>query len=230
LFGAPKGRRSIKGFVLLVMGAVLIWQVAALVGRLAPLVREAALVRVNAVATQAANDAIAEEIRLNGEKFEDLVLLEKGYDGRVAALKTNVVKMNRLKADVTTLVLDGMAELDTEELSIPLGNLTGSDLFSGRGPLIPIKVVPMGAASARFLSVFESAGINQTKHQILLELTLDLSILLPGGTAYTQVGTQVAVSETVLVGEVPNSYTYIDDTESSLLGKINDYGEGDNGR
>ena len=76
---------------------------------------------------------------------------------------------------------------------------------------------------ADFISAFTDAGINQTRHQIILEVTAEMRILTGLGGVDTEVTNQLVVSDTVIVGHVPEQYTYIDDTEQSLLGKINDY-------
>lgn len=53
-----------------------------------------------------------------------------------------------------------------------------------------------------------AAGINQTRHQILLHVDVYTGILLPGFTASTKVSNEIAVAETVIVGSVPETYTY----------------------
>jgi len=89
--------------------------------------------------------------------------------------------------------------------------LINSDLFSGRGPKIPIKIVPLGTVSTSFSNQFTAAGINQTRHQIMMDIVVDISILLPGYQTGTQVTTQVTIAETVIVGAVPDSYFQMQD-------------------
>ena len=66
----------------------------------------------------------------------------------------------------------------------------------------------VGSSSARFENEFTEAGINQTKHRIILYVDVSVSILLPGFSAYTKVSNAFAVAETVIVGSVPDTYTY----------------------
>ena len=66
-----------------------------------------------------------------------------------------------------------------------------------------------------------AAGINQTRHQILLHVDVYTGILLPGFTASTKVSNEIAVAETVIVGGVPQTYTYFSTTED----KIEDYAD-----
>ena len=98
--------------------------------------------------------------------------------------------------------------MSTTTLSIPIGTLTGSSLLAGRGPTVKVKMQSVGSTTASFRNTFSSAGINQTRHQILLDVTVSVSILLPGFRTSTKVSNEISVAETVIVGSVPENYTY----------------------
>ena len=113
--------------------------------------------------------------------------------------------------------------VSARELSIPIGTLTGSALLAGRGPRISVRMESVGSSSARFENRFDSAGINQTNHQIALEVDVSVSILLPGFTTATTVSTAVTVAETVIVGSVPETYTYFSTTPDTYEEDLKDY-------
>ena len=113
--------------------------------------------------------------------------------------------------------------MSARELSIPIGTLTGSALLAGRGPRIRVRMESVGSSTARFNNQFESAGINQTKHQIILEVDVSVAILLPGFTTATKVSTAVTVAETVIVGAVPDTYTYFSTTPDTYEEDLKDY-------
>jgi len=188
-----------------------------------PIIKDLAIARIRTIGSKAINDAVTHELEESGGRYDDIVIFNRDNEGKVTALSTDIVKINILKSKITNMVLDSISELDTSEISIPMGNILGGGIFSGRGPRIPIKIVPLGSANAQFISVFSSAGINQTLHKIVMEPTIRISILLPGFSTSSEITAQVTVAENIVVGTVPDQYTYIDDTESSLLGKINDY-------
>ena len=98
---------------------------------------------------------------------------------------------------------------------MPVGSLTGISLFSGRGFSLPVEVVAVGSAHGDFQSQFTSAGINQTRHRILLEVTVSVEILLPGETMQTEICPQVPIAETVIVGQVPDTYLGLPSSGSS---------------
>jgi len=159
---------------------------------------------VNRIVVEAVNDAIQ-----GGEiDYSVLVAFEKDAQGRVTALKSNMAAFNRLQARIADDILLRLSEVSTTTLSIPIGTLTGSSLLAGRGPTVKVKMQSVGSTTASFRNTFSSAGINQTRHQILLDVTVNVSILLPGFRTSTKVSNEISVAETVIVGSVPENYTY----------------------
>ncbi len=172
---------------------------------------------VNRVVVAAVNDAIQ-----NGEiDYAMLVDFEKDANGHVTALKSNMAAFNRLQSRIADDILLRLSEVSTTELSIPIGTLSGSSLLAGRGPAIKIKMQAVGSTTASFRNTFTSAGINQTRHQILLDVNVYMSILLPGFRTSTKVTNEISVAETVIVGSVPQTYTYF----STSPDEIDDYAE-----
>lgn len=172
---------------------------------------------VNRIVAAAVNEAVE-----RGEiDYGTLVSFEKDGEGHVAALKSNMAEANRLQTAIADDILQRLSEVSTSKLSIPLGTLSGSTLLAGRGPSICVKMQSVGSTTATFRNVFTAAGINQTKHQILLDVDVNVSILLPTFTTYTKVSNQIAVAETVIVGTVPESYTYF----STAPDEIDEYAE-----
>ena len=70
---------------------------------------------------------------------------------------------------------------------------------------------------------FTSAGINQTRHRILIEVHAGFRILTPFGGEDREIVSTYPVTDTVIVGTVPERYTYIGGSGSDLLGEIRDY-------
>ena len=137
--------------------------------------------------------------------------------------KTDGILANHLKVQVSQAVYQALDALEHGQMEISLGSLVAPDLFGGMGPAFRVGVSGLGYVQADFISAFTDAGINQTRHQVILEVTAEIGILTGLGSVDTTVQNQLVVTDTVIVGHVPEQYTYIDDTEQSLLGKINDY-------
>lgn len=149
------------------------------------------------------NSAVADELKKNEVSYSDLVSVERNDSGEVLAITTNMVKMNELKAVIIKDVQEKMGENSHVDVGIPIGTFTGNDFLHGRGPEVPLRLTLSGNVNAEFKSSFESAGINQTKHQIYLNIHTSVYSLIPGFATTTEVDTNLPVAETVIVGQVP---------------------------
>ncbi len=168
-------------------------------------------------------EVMTDTVYENRAEYEDLVQLERDAEQAVTALRTDGITASHLKIQIAQAVHEALDKLEKSEVKIPLGTLLGTDLFIGRGPTIKVGVSGLGNVRADFISAFSDAGINQTRHQMILEVNADIRILTGLGSVDTVASSQIVVADTVIVGHVPEQYTYVDDGEQSLLGKINDY-------
>lgn len=189
--------------------------------QLRPILTSMAGARVSNTVTQVVAEAVNETIYGDGVDYDRLISFEKDNDGRITAVKSNMAEFNRLQSAVVEDVLQKLSDVSTRELSIPVGSLTGSTLLAGRGPGIRVRMQSVGATSAHFENAFVSSGINQTRHQITLVVDVSVSILLPGFSTATRVSGRYAVAETVIVGSVPETYTYFssEDDIDALAGE-----------
>lgn len=195
---------------LIVLAAVLLMIGLFMHMRINPLTQALAVAKLDDLASNILAEAIHREIAKNEIEYSDLISLERNSQGDVTALRTNMQEINLLKAHIMVSLEDDMYSLGTSTLGIPLGNLTGISVLSGRGPKIPVKVLSVSSSDAEFYGEFADAGINQTIHRLVMRVSLDLVLLLPGGTVSDSVSTDVCVAETVLLGQVPQWYQYND--------------------
>ena len=124
--------------------------------------------------------------------------------------------MNLLAARASLAAQQRIAGLEQQSLYVPLGSALGLTLLAGSGPPIEVRILPVGAVNAGFTTEFETAGINQTRHKISLTLTAQVELVIPTGAMEVQVVTQVAVAESIIVGQVPDSYVTVEDTAPML--------------
>lgn len=190
-------------FLLTVLAVVATTHLRALLGNLAA-------TRVSNLVGRVVTEAVSDAINGGEIQYNSLISLEKDAEGHITALQSNMAAFNRLQSDITQDVLSRLEQVSDIDLSIPIGTLTGSALLVGRGPGITIRMQSVGSCSAHFENQFDQAGINQTTHRILLCIDVSMSILLPGFRTSTQVSNTFSVAETVIVGGVPDSYTYFD--------------------
>ncbi|MCI7638684.1 MAG: sporulation protein YunB [Clostridiales bacterium] len=169
-------------------------------------IRDLAETQVKNTTSDLTNDAIAKQIDEGIIQYDRIVYFEKDLDGRITALKTNMSEVNRLKTDILNLINDEILALDTSDIGIPLGSLFLPELFSGKGPSIPVHILSIRNSDASFASSFSQAGINQTLHQLTMIVSVDVAVLVLGQTSSFTVNSEVVVAETVIVGDVPSTF------------------------
>lgn len=159
--------------------------------------------------TVSINNAIADIMRDGDYSADYFVTFEKSEAGEITAISSNMARINALSAKILDRIV-GATDTHMLTVNIPVGNLTGVSLLMGRGPKVPVKIITMTSSRVEFNNNIVTAGINQTKHQINLEVIVDIDILVPWGSETTQVVTEVLIADTVIVGQVPGTYVSMD--------------------
>ena len=174
--------------------------------KLYPVVESLAETQVKNVTSDLINDAIDEQIARGDIQYDRIVYFEKDLNGRITALKTNMGEVNRLKTQTLNIINDEILALDASDIGLPIGSLILPELFSGKGPAIPVRILSIRNSDASFNSGFSEAGINQTLHQLSMDVSVDVTVLVLGSTVSFTVNSQVVVAETIIVGDVPNTF------------------------
>jgi len=169
-------------------------------------IRSLAETQVKNTTSDLINDAIDRQIEEGTIQYDRMVYFEKDLDGRITALKTNMSEVNRLKTDILNLINDEILALTTDDLGIPLGSLFLPEFLSGKGPSIPVQILSIRNSDASFSSNFTEAGINQTLQQMNMHVSVDVTVLVLGQTNSFTISSQVIVAETIIVGDVPDTY------------------------
>ena len=215
-------RQALRAMALLAAAGVLAMGLY-ISAQMRPLLENLATARVSSAVTRIVSEAVYEAIE-NGEiQYDGLVTLEKDSQGKVTAVRSNMAAFNHLQSEILDTILTRVGQVSARELSIPIGTLTGSALLAGRGPRITVRMESLGTSEARFENACTSAGINQTRHQIMLNVDVYVSVLLPGFTTATKVSNSFSVAETVIVGAVPDTYTYFSTTPETYEEDLKDY-------
>lgn len=179
--------------------------------RLAPMAERLLSTQVDNQASDAINAAMGEQIADGAIDYDRIITIEKDANGNVSAIRSNMAEINRLKSEILTRLDARLTNLSIEQLGVPLGSILLPELFSGRGPKIPVRVLAVRTSDAVFRNSFTDAGINQTLHQISIDIHVDITILTWTGTQEIAVDSAVAVAETVIVGTVPTTYFGMED-------------------
>lgn len=177
-------------------------------GQMRTILTRLATTRVNSTINRIVSETVNSAVEKGTFQYDRMISFEKDNNGAITAVKSNMTEFNRLQAEILKDILEKISDVSTKELSIPIGTLSGATLLAGRGPNITVRMQSVGSSTAVLENEFTSAGINQTKHRILLKVDVSVSILLPGFATATKVSNAVTVAETIIVGDVPDSYTF----------------------
>ena len=180
-----------------------------------PLIVDLAKARVDNRASCIINEAIEAQMQSEDIDYDRIVSLEKDHNGNITALKTNINEVNRFKTQILSVIDTMLLDLDVNEIGIPLGSLFLPELFSGSGPKLPVRVMSVSASDAEFQNEFSEAGINQTSHRMMMVVTITMTVLTPIGAQSVTVSSEVVVAETIIVGNVPNSYVNVGSASSA---------------
>ena len=177
--------------------------------RIAPTLRRIAENQVVNAASDAIFRAVTRQLQTGSVDYSRIIGLEKDETGRIAALTTDMQQVAKLKSEVLAFLDEEISNMDDEALSVPVGSLLFPTFFAGRGFSIPVRVLALNSTNADFYSSIESVGINQSVQQIRITFTISLSFLTPVGISDTDVTSDVLAAQTILLGDVPESYLYL---------------------
>ena len=200
-------RRRAEGRLLrvrLVLAALLFVLLAAWVdSRLEPVVQDLTANEAKARAVQLVSEAVEKSLAGQEEPVSAMVSIQYAESGEIASLTTDMAQLNVLKSRLLAGVQQELGESVHIDLGVPVGTLLGGGLLHGRGPEVPGRATLSGNVEAEFESEFTSAGINQTKHTVVLRVKTTVYTFLAGKQGSAEVETSVPVAETVIVGQVP---------------------------
>lgn len=160
-------------------------------------------VRMNTV--KAVNNSIAEVVS-NVNVYESLCNVITDEQGNVSMISANALRINNLTKELIKVSQGKLEKLVLDTIKIPIGNFTGIPLFSGIGPQIKLRVVPMGSMSCYFVSEFKQAGINQTNHKIYVSFESYVNVVMPLESRTVTTKSQILICECIIIGKVPNVY------------------------
>lgn len=152
--------------------------------------------------------------------YDNLVVVESSENSYVKTLKTDSVKINVLKADISNAITEYIRQSKRVTVSVPVGAFTGLVLLSDFGPELPVKLRMDGSCTTTIESEFTSAGINQTVHHIYLYVEADVSLTCPIISHETTVISKYELCQTVIVGNIPQMMADIGQSVHNMLYKV----------
>lgn len=174
----------------------------------------------------AANEAVLNVLEQNDISYATLSNVSRDDGGMITGIEIDIEKVNLLKSSISNEIARIVAARNKYDLHIPIGTLFGNEYTTGYGPKIKFKMQLTETAILDFESRFESAGINNVLHQIIIKIDVNASVLMMGCTEGFSVSTTALAAQTVIAGAVPDSFTnVIEYPENDLADEIFNFGE-----
>lgn len=174
-----------------------------------------AFAQAYSLAVETLNNAV-KQVMESGITYEELVDPLRDTQGRVTMLRANTMRMNEVAAQTALVAEQQLNSYENQFVDIPLGAAFGVRFLSGFGPRISVQILPVGAVRTSYDTEFETAGINQTRHKIFLTLKATVSLIIPTGSQLVEVATTMLIAESIIVGEVPQSFVDVSDQNDML--------------
>ena len=209
----PEGTGLSPVWVTLGVALVLAASVIALLeAKLRPVVAEIAAAQAQNTMTAVVEQAITEGLTAHPVGYGDLIDIQRDEGGTINALTADMSQMNLLRGELTGAILEALEGVEVSDIRVPLGSLFDLEPLWAKGPSLTARAMTVGTVRAEFDSQLVSAGVNQTLHRIWLEVEVPMTLLLPGGGVETALQTRLCVAETVIVGQVPDTFLQLGDS------------------
>lgn len=174
--------------------------------------------RAHHIANDAINKAMYEKVLAN-VNYSDLIIIHKDSQQRITMMQANSVRISRIISQANLEIKSSLINMEEQVILVPLGQAFGSRIFANSGPKIKVRIVPYGTVNVRFSDEFQQAGINQVRHILYMNVDTSVKIIIPTMTENALVSSRIPIAESVIVGEVPDTYIRL---ESSLTQRIID--------
>ena len=205
-----KNKNFNKIVIIMIIAAI---TAAFIIRSINPIIDELCLDEAKNIATKIANEQAT--VVMDKYQYEDFITVVKDEEENVVMLQANVNTINSISSDIPLKIVEAFEKDSNSKINIYLGSALGMKIFSGAGPKIKAKIANTGNVATTLKSEFSAQGINQTLHRIYLEINAEVTILTPYDTIKTNIVNQVLIAESIIVGNVPNSYYNLNTTDNT---------------
>lgn len=152
------------------------------------------------------NAAFDELMASFDDEYSSYVHIERNSSGEITLITADMIKINKLMAQYSTIVQSHVSEIEEDDITVPMLAFTGWPLISTLGADIKLDIVAVGDAPCSYRSEFKEVGINQTLHSIYIDVSAKVEIILPIDNIEVECPSSALVCESVIVGRVPQFY------------------------
>ena len=210
-----RSKRKKLFVALLIIGAIIAAVCIFIKSNVNPMIVTISNERIRALTTDAVSSSVLDVMSENSSV--EYLKVSRDDKQNIKSVDMNTAAINDLAQKITLSAQKRINERGNDGIKIPVGSLSGVTLFTGLGPDINIKIYLVGSTQTQIISMFTSAGINQTLHRLYINIAGSVAVAVPGLPSTIKTSTQVLMSEMIIVGEVPPTYLH-----SSTVGDMLD--------
>ncbi len=210
-----RSKRKKLFVALLIIGAIIAAVCIFIKSNVNPMIVTISNERIRALTTDAVSSSVLDIMSENSSV--EYLKVTRDDKQNIKSVDMNTAAINDLAQKITLSAQKRINEIGNDGIKIPVGSLRGVTLFTGLGPDINIKIYLVGSTQTQIISMFTSAGINQTLHRLYINIAGSVAVAVPGLPSTIKTSTQVLMSEMIIVGEVPPTYLH-----SSTVGDMLD--------
>ena len=192
--------------------------------KLKAVVRTFAMSEAKTMLINAANRAAEEVLNELNITYETLVSINRRENGEVNSVSVNTIEANRLKTAINNRIAKKLSERQRVKIYVPVFAAFGIYYTAFFNPRFSYEVGVTTTVGSNFSGAFESAGINQVLHQILLDITLESDLAMTKTNTSLNTVTSFLVAETVITGVVPEAFTSVIGSDDETTENIFDHG------
>lgn len=197
-------KRKLRFMIVL---AILIGITVGMNCKFTPVAQSVATGKAKYIMSDFINSSVVEDMENSGDIYSQITKVERNEKNEISAIYTDMKKINFLKSHIASLIQNKIVNFKEKTFWISLGTLSGFEILNGKGPKVPMKISIAGNVFTNFNNKFSNAGINQTIHQIYVNIHTKICVTIPGSTCTSESDDEILVSETVIVGKVPRVYS-----------------------
>lgn len=155
--------------------------------------------RCRNLVTQLLLDAVS-EVNID-EKLSNFTIADDK-----SVLQLNSAAVRQYQAAVGKNLSQKLDTLGEQTYRVSLGTVLENAFLMERGPELPIRFVPVGAGQVDITSGLGDAGVNQVLYRVVMTLSAEVTVLLPGESTTVVCQQDFVLEETLLTGQVPLLY------------------------
>ena len=209
----PRKKRSkwkIALAIIFILLALLIWYMHAIVN---PVIVQTSEAKVKSITQHTLATSVLNVVQTSSS-LDDLIHYNYDTNGKISLISVNSYDANIVARQISTVAQTQLDSVTSTGIEVHLGAFTGIALFASSGPLVRVNLNPIGTVVVKFKSEFVSAGINQTLHKIFIDVQTSVYVVLPTSNPKIDASSEVLITETVIIGEIPSTYlqsSYLDE-------------------